>query len=152
MHSADSMEGPVGEARPERHDGCHHKPVIASLSCTVFSSVPESKPREPPLLKATLIPVPLLQYRRRSHTCHADVQTTTTSVTPSFVRLPTGNIASLTLSLSPFTSYYRIFNFESIHSCPLPVHHTPLSTKPSSPPLHDQTNTHVWPLHDCKYR
>ena len=106
--------------------------MIASLSCTVFFSVPESKSRELPPLKVTPIPVRRLRHHHRSYTCHADVQTTTTSTTPSFVRLPAGPIPSQKLSLSPFTPYYRNFNIESIHSFPLPVHRTPLSTKSST--------------------
>ena len=105
--------------------------MIASLSCTVFSSVTESKPRELPLLNVTPIPVRRLRRHHRSYSCYADVQITTTFTTPSFVRLPAGPIPSQKFSLSPFTPYCRIFNFESIHLCLLPVNRTPLSTKSS---------------------
>ena len=78
-------------------------------ACPIFSSLPESC--EPPLFKGTPTPVGRLRLHHRPHICRTGGKTMTTSVTPYFVPFPAGPIPPRS-SVCPFTSYYRIFNFE----------------------------------------
>ena len=128
-HYANCFGGPASEAHPATRrlsssHRRHHTPVVASLSYAIFSSLPESC--EPPLFKGTPMPVGRLRLHHRPHICRTGGKTMTTSVTPYFVPFPAGPIPPRS-SFCPFTSYYRIFNFE--HTLTSTARHRgPLST------------------------